>query len=406
MWSEKQKKKIQKILSYAKNSSSYYSKVLRDIDIENIDETEFKKIEILDKFIYRSQYDSLLPINFEEMQVQYETTSGSSGIPMKIPRTNLDRIRLSLPLTKVRSTWLKEIPHIQRSANFSHRINDVTENNVGGWLGLWLRELNDENLKIQCDKIMEFKPQTLAGPPQALEMLASYIVKNGVKIQEAGIKLIECRAEYLFENQRKICEKAFECPVVNMYGCHEVWGIAYECREHKLHILEDSVYLEIVNEKNESLNCGEIGDVVITGLCEQTIPFIRYKLGDKAILREDSCACGAKEKYIDLIGTRNTDWISTPNGKICTTVLTPIVSLFSKGNYEFVDQFQIVQNDIKEFALYIATKQSIPNEFKTHIHNLLCEIIGYPIQLDFFINEEFHVNKNSLKMSWFFNKLL
>ena len=145
---------------------------------------------------------------------------------------------------------------------------------------------------------------------------------------------------------------------------------------------------------------------VITGLCEQTIPFIRYKLGDKAILRDDSCACGAKEKYIDLIGTRNTDWISTPNGKICTTVLIPIVSLFSKGKYEFVDQFQIVQNDIKEFAIYIATKQSIPNEFKTHIHNLLCEIIGYPIQLDFIINEKFYVNKNSLKMSWFFNKLL
>ena len=114
----------------------------------------------------------------------------------------------------------------------------------------------------------------------------------------------------------------------------------------------------------------------------------------------------AQKKNIDLIGTRNTDWISTPNGKICTTVLIPIVSLFSKGKYEFVDQFQIVQNDIKEFAIYIATKQSIPNEFKTHIHNLLCEIIGYPIQLDFIINEKFYVNKNSLKMSWFFNKLL
>lgn len=406
MWTEKQKTKIQKILSYAKNSSPYYSEVLGDINIENIEKTEFEKINILDKFLYRSHYDSLLPKNFEELQVQYETTSGSSGIPMKIPRTNLDRIRLSFPLTKVRAVWLKEIPHIQRSANFSHRINDVTENNVGGWLGLWLRELNDENLKIQCDKIMEFKPQTLAGPPQALEMLASYIVKNDVKIKDAGIKLIECRAEYLFENQRSVCEKAFECPVVNMYGCHEVWGMAYECREHKLHILEDSVYLEIVDTENKPLRYGEIGDVVITGLCEQTIPFIRYKLGDKAILREDSCSCGTKEKYIDLIGTRNTDWITTPKGKICTTVLAPIVFLFSKGNYEFIDQFQIIQNDIKEFAIYIATNQNVPDEFKIRIYNLFCEIIGYPIQLDFFINEEFHVNKNSLKMSWFFNKLL
>lgn len=405
MWTKKQTERIKNILMYAKKNSSYYKDVLKEVDVENIDEKEFAKIIFLDKSLYRQNYEKLLPDVFSEINIQYETTSGSSGVPMKIPRSNIDRIRMSLPLIKARAKWINEIPCVQRSASFSHRINDVTENNSGGWLGLWLKELNDDNLKLQCEKIISFKPQTLAGPPQALEMLANYIIKNNVKIQDASIKLVECRAEYLFENQRKICENAFKCPVVNMYGCHETWGIAYECSEHKLHVLEESVFLEIVNDENKPLNNGEIGNVVITGLCEQTIPFIRYKIGDKAVKHNEKCSCGLTSPYIDLIGTRNTDWISTPTGKICTTAFTPIIKLFSNGIYDYIEQFQIVQIDIKKFSLLVFTKKELTNEFKEHMNKLFCEILGYKVQLDILKNQKLHVNKNSLKMSWFFNEI-
>lgn len=64
-----------------------------------------------------------------------------------------------------------------------------------------------------------------------------------------------------------------------------------------------------------------------------------------------------------------------------------------------------MQIDIKRFSLIIVTKKELPNEFEEHMNKLFYEILGYEVQLDILKNQKLHVNKNSLKMSWFFNEI-
>ena len=41
-------------------------------------------------------------------------------------------------------------------------------------------------------------------------------------------------------------EAFFNCKVASQYGCYEVNSIAYECPFHKLHVMTENVYVEIV----------------------------------------------------------------------------------------------------------------------------------------------------------------
>lgn len=43
-------------------------------------------------------------------------------------------------------------------------------------------------------------------------------------------------------------EAFFNCKVASQYGCYEVNSIAYECPFHKLHVMTENVYVEIVED--------------------------------------------------------------------------------------------------------------------------------------------------------------
>ncbi len=397
--------KLIKVLNNANKNSMYYKKILQNYDIEKITYDEFLKIPIMEKETLKNEMINLLPENFDEKKFDIETTSGSSGIPLKIPRNNIERVLLSLPIFKCRAGWINEIPDPTRAALISHFANDVASSSLGSFLALRLKDLSDENLEIQCNRLLEYKPQILSGPPRALEKLAEYANRKQIDMKQINIKLIECRSEYLFEKQRDLCECTFGCPAVKMYGCHETWGIAYECKGRNLHVLEDSVFVEVVDENNNPVGYNEIGDIVITLLIEQTLPIIRYKLGDKVILRENKCSCGSSKDVIELIGTRNSEWITTPSGLKCTTNLFPLISQFSQGKYDFIKQFQIIQKSISKFELNIRTDETIDFDLCEDFKRQFQVMLGYPIDLVVNINSEFIVNKKSMKLSWFYSDI-
>lgn len=128
-------------------------------------------------------------------------------------------------------------------------------------------------------------------------LLAEYITKNKLDKIES-LKYIEFTGERLFDNVREKIKKAFDCAVANQYGCYEANSIAYECPFGKMHCMESNIYVEIINKEGEAVN-NQKGDIVITTLCNHTMSFNRYKIGDKGILRPDYiCECGNKEKIV------------------------------------------------------------------------------------------------------------
>lgn len=48
-------------------------------------------------------------------------------------------------------------------------------------------------------------------------------------------------------------------------------------------------------EKNVGYN--KEGEIVITSLVQRTMPFIRYRIGDRGIIRKSECLCGKTFRY-------------------------------------------------------------------------------------------------------------
>lgn len=131
----------------------------------------------------------------------------------------------------------------------------------------------------------------------------------------SGLKAIVSTAEMLTQATKKNIENAFAVRVFNEYGCGEVGTIAHECEHGSMHINEENVYLEVVDDNGIALESGSVGRIVITDLNNTVTPLIRYDLGDFGSLSDKPCQCGRSLRVLNNIHGRAYDIIKNKAGK-------------------------------------------------------------------------------------------
>ena len=97
----------------------------------------------------------------------------------------------------------------------------------------------------------------------------------------------------------------------NSYGLSEMNGpgVAFECPEqHGLHIWEDTFLAEIIDPATgEPVPDGEVGELVMTNLCREGMPILRYRTRDLTRFLPGECACGRQHRRMDRILGRADD---------------------------------------------------------------------------------------------------
>ena len=92
--------------------------------------------------------------------------------------------------------------------------------------------------------------------------------------------------------------------------------MAMECQEGRMHIVPEVGIWEIVGEDGTPCPPGEVGEIVATGLLNDAMPLIRYRLGDWASWAEDqSCLCGNQQPIITDLQGRVDDYLITADGR-------------------------------------------------------------------------------------------
>jgi phenylacetate-coenzyme A ligase PaaK-like adenylate-forming protein len=114
----------------------------------------------------------------------------------------------------------------------------------------------------------------------------------------------------------------------NQYGATETADIAAEhklCR--RMHIFEDLLLLEVVDQQYRPLPRGEFGaKLLVTTLFSRTQPLIRYELNDSVRLSTESCSiCGLPFTFIDGIQGRVEDALSMQSVKGVPILIQPLV---------------------------------------------------------------------------------
>lgn len=158
-------------------------------------------------------------------------------------------------------------------------------------LGAKVLPLGPGETERQVEIINRFGATVLFGFPSYCLKLAEAGAKGRIRIMIAGGEPFSS-----IDGRREQVKQAFggDITAADLYGLSGFNVVAMECRyENGMHILEDEVYAEVIDpESGELLPYGERGELVLTHVNRQAMPFMRFRTGDLTVLDRVPCKCG------------------------------------------------------------------------------------------------------------------
>jgi phenylacetate-coenzyme A ligase PaaK-like adenylate-forming protein len=186
--------------------------------------------------------------------------------------------------------------------------------------------------------------------------------------RELALEIIFAVAETVLPRSREIVAERLDVVMAGIYSCEEVGCIATECpQELSYHVVAENVLVEILDDSGLPVRPGETGEVVLTGLYNYAMPFIRYAVGDVATAGPDLCRCGRSLPVIAQIDGRTRHAFVFKDG----SRVWP--RLWNLAIDEFVPcrEFQLVQLDHERIELrYVPDGSGRPPDdagLKNHI---------------------------------------
>lgn len=316
---------LNRMIRHAYDTVPYYNNVMndRDIDPDSIKTlrdlsalpTLRKKdiVEIGYENFYSQAYDF---INIGNGQFSVETTSGTTGEPLRILWLKKDLVSSLFHHWKYRHDHF----NIDASSRFCSTYRNRGSSEATIMIRNHKREMSfnkkyfdDEILGIYYEQMKIFEPEWLYIQPSILYIFLGYLKENNLALPPS-VRFIELIGEHLFGHYRQAIRETFHVPFTNMYGCEETKGIAYECEKGHFHLLPNNVVVEILKD-GEQAGYGVEGDLHVTGLCNTAMPFIRYCLGDRAVLYPaEYCGCGNRNPVLELCAGRVGEFLFTGGG--------------------------------------------------------------------------------------------
>lgn len=157
----------------------------------------------------------------------------------------------------------------------------------------------------------------LSTGPKVAHTLALDNNRLGLDVQ---LDAILCFGGTVGEEDRTVCKQAFGARLIEYYSSKEGAQIAHTCPAGKLHINGETVLVEIVDDRGEPCQPGELGRVIITPFFSTAQPLIRYDQGDLAIAGT-TCSCGRSLPIIQEIAGRQLAMFHHPDGRVAARVL-------------------------------------------------------------------------------------
>jgi phenylacetate-CoA ligase len=152
----------------------------------------------------------------------------------------------------------------------------------------------------------EMQPEVLVAYASMTRILAEEQLAGRLRIHPRGVN---CSSEVLTGEARAVAERAFGVRMFNVYAATETGGVAAECDRHEgMHLFEDSLIVEVVDEMNRPVSDGDAGaKLLVTVLASRTLPLIRYELTDRVKLSTKACSCGRPFRLVEAIEGRTDD---------------------------------------------------------------------------------------------------
>ena len=135
--------------------------------------------------------------------------------------------------------------------------------------------LTEPDFARMAGEIAEWAPQFLDVDPVHGVWFALYCERNGITFP--SVQFILCSYEFVSVVHRRILERVFRVPILNLYGSTETGHLLMENERGELKASLDHVFYEIVEPDARG-----VGSLVVTTLTNEIMPLVRYRIGDLA----------------------------------------------------------------------------------------------------------------------------
>lgn len=153
------------------------------------------------------------------------------------------------------------------------------------------------NIDMQIQFLLDFQSTVFCSTASMALLMAEEIHRRGVADQIAVKKIIYGSERSSVSMRQKISELFGGAELFDITGLTELYGpgTGIECPDHDcIHYWGDYYILEIIDpETLQPVADGEWGEMVVTTLCKEGAPLIRYRTRDITRIIPESCTCGS-----------------------------------------------------------------------------------------------------------------
>jgi phenylacetate-coenzyme A ligase PaaK-like adenylate-forming protein len=190
-----------------------------------------------------------------------------------------------------------------------------------------------------ADALARFAPTVLITYPSVAAALAQRQRSGTLQL---ALQEVWLGGEQLSPAQRQAVRRGFGCTVRNCYGASECFSIAFECGAGALHLNEDWVIVEPVDQHLLPVPAGTLSHAtLLTNLANRVQPILRYVLDDRVRLVPGACTCGSGFTRIEVQG-RSGDTLHLPAARGHSVAIVPLALETAIEEQAQVSQFQVL----------------------------------------------------------------
>jgi len=325
----------------------------------------WEDLPLISKRALRSAPERFLAPNAKTEPVWKTLTSGTSGPAMEISYSG----------NFYQEAHLFSLPKILRRAGlpcggrsvFSLTINESRSLGSSVFvdptasLGLAVLLVMDEQNPVTTDTMLSYinkiQPECVLSMPGVFQKLVERLEEGNDAILNPPVALVSS-GSILDESLRSRLQERFRCPVINAYAMAEFGLIASECPRQGMHLENDKLYVEIVDDTGNVMPWGQSGEIVVSTMENRAMPLLRYRTGDAGTLLDDMCACGSRIPRLSSLLGRKTVCFRLRSG----SAFSPICLNELFVTFPALSEFQITQQALDRYEVLIELNISAEEE--------------------------------------------
>jgi phenylacetate-CoA ligase len=199
------------------------------------------------------------------------------------------------------------------------------------------------------DAVQAFRPKCIYGYASSVALLAARASARGIRLHLPDLRVVCTTGEPLFPHQRKLIQEVFGVPAANEFGSRDIGFTAHETPQGQMLLMSESIYLEVLDQAGMPVAPGEMGEAVVTGLCSDAQPFIRYRTGDMVRASPEPCSDGRGLHVLGEVVGRTTDFVVLPDG----TMMHALAVIYVLRAVEGIAEFKFVQQALRDVEVLV-----------------------------------------------------